>query len=385
MTIALPGPARLLTALSTAIDQHPYAVRGDIVSSARTDSDGAALWRRLGTLRGADLAEAVDALAELEVRLLVATVRTRLTDALVLGALAVLIERRRPDGWAALAWETYLVTDGHAEFRHPAAEYVRTEAGTRPAWLHLVRGARPSDVALALYRAQAAGLEPWAAAPAVALDRWSPLVRRVQTALLAAGGLAQLARRETPATIERWVQTVVPADAREDWYRAYLEETRNERRPATHAVLQAILERFGAPSVDRPFWATVSDEARRAFELWLIDARLTELLGEGERVDFWRRFLPHVKRAWRNSDGEVVFLDIGGACAVQFVESGTATYLFPQDAFRRIARGRASDVRISVYRNSARATGWYDHRGYSWQGKAAGVVQYVLKKVTDGQ
>jgi hypothetical protein len=340
--------------------------------------DAASLWERLVPLHGPALADAVDALHGIEVRILLATARPRLGSATALEVLATVLERRQPDDAGALAWEAYLLSDGHPAFQHVAQGYVRQRAREYPAWDHLVRRGPPSEAALALYHAQQHGFERWSAAPDVALDRWPEFTRRLQAAILAPGTLARLDRREPSAAIAQWAQVAVRAGDRETWYAAFVEETRTNPRPLDHAVLSAVLERFGEPAAGRPFWSGISEAARTAFGLWIMNGRLTHLLGEGERVQFWRRFLAQIKRPYKNRDGQVVFIDLDGAIAVQFVHTGTATYIFPSSAFRHVSRGSDSEVRRSVYDNSHRSLASYEHRGHSWRWSAEAAVRRVL-------
>jgi len=383
VSVALPGPTRLAVAVTAAVQAHPYASSGTVVPSARLDIDAAALWLRLSSLDDHALGRAVDALHEFELRILLATARSRLSVARTADVLARLLERRCPSGAAALAWDAYLLTDGREALRPLASAHVREQGQLRRSWPALLGDGGPIRAACALYRSQRDVFARWIALPAVALEPWPEFVRRVQAVLLAPGDLARLDRHEVPVVVAQWVMSALPAGDRETWYAAFLEETRSNRRPPDHAVLDAILDRFGDPASGRPFWDGLSVAARAAFTAWLMDRRLTQLLGEGDRIEFWRRFLPHIDRATPNRDRQVVLIKLGGVVAIQFVNAGTATYLFREAAVRGLARYYEVDLQREVRNNAHRSLGSYEHRGYrdTWQRQADAVVRRVLAEV----
>lgn len=381
MTVMLPGPSRLAAAVAAAVEVHPYAARGALELSSRVEMDASQMWTQLLSLSGGELDAAIEALHILQVRVLIATARPRIGIAGVLTVLARLLDKHRPENVEALAWDVFLESDGHPAFRALSAEHARVHAAEHPLWPHMVQKVRPSEVVLVRYHQQPQPFDQWIASREVALEGHQSFVRTLVRTLLSPGELVRLDQRENSRAIQNWVQRAIPLEGQETWYRAFLEETVRAKRPVDHAVLRAILERFGEPANARPFWDAISEEARRSFELWFTNARLTQLLGEGERVDFWRRFLPQIRRPFHNSDRKVVFIDLGVATAVQFVESGTATYLFRPDVFRRIYRGVEADVRRSVYDNAHKASGSYEHRGYAWRYRAESTVRQVLTEL----
>jgi len=383
VTFSLPGPARLSTALTAVMKAHPYAANGSITPSNRLQTDAAFLWERLTGFRGNERDEAVDALHSLELRILLATARTRLDDPNALAVLATVMDRRRPEGATALAWDIYLVTDGHGNFRSLALAHARESAATQPCWVKLVSDRPPSEIALDLYHTQQQPFALFLGEEGLQLDQWPEFVRCVQRALLTPGKLSRLDRRESSEAIERCVQIAIPAGERESWYQTFLEETQSHRKALDHAVLLSVLHRFDEPAKGRPFWNGVSNSSRKAFDAWLMDCSLTKFMGEGERVDFWRKFLHSMKKAWTTKDRGVVFIDMDVAVAVQFVSTGTATYLFPRDAFKYVSRGAENEVRKSVHGNRQRSVASYEHRGNNWQWGAEAEVRRILAGQAD--
>lgn len=383
MTTALPKPIRLQAALAAVIEAHPYTSRGELTPSARLDSDAVMLWSRLAHADHDRLDQLIDALTSLEVRILVASARSRMRNDRTPKIFAKVLERFRPENFLSLAWDAFLLTDGHPAFRAKAQEFADLHTATRPQWQRLAVGVKPTDAAVSLYETQPEPFEKWIESSALQLNRWPDLVRGIRIALLNSEGVARLDRREPSQSVERWVQTVIAANEREAWYAMFLHQTARNKRSPKHAVLESILARFNEPENGGMFWQIVSDTGRAAFKLWLMESRLTQLLGEGERVDFWRRFLPQIAKVWANKEKRVVFIDLGSAIAVQFIDAGTATYLFDRPNFKRVSRGIEKEVKKSVYGNASKSLGSYEHRGNSWQFSAESRVRQMLASVSD--
>jgi hypothetical protein len=392
----LPEPVALTEALKAVVAAHPYSASGELdLGSARAAADAEALWNRLMAFPPARREHAVRDLRPFECRLLAATARPRLMDNTARAVLALAVAHHPLPDAAALAWEAWLVGDGTEQaFRSAAGPLVAAAGTARRTWSLLLEGERPSDVAVALWRGQPAGLDDWAATPAVSLQRYPVFLNHVRRRLLEPGNLGVLDAREQSMVIAQWVALVVPAAERDAWYAVFLSETyrahaasaRGKRWPAAHAVCEAVLDRAGVPADGKPFWATVSPPAWEAFSLWLKDRELTAHLGgENDRVAFWRRYLVPMRRMETNSDGSVAFLHFDGWVAVQFVTSGRATFLFRELS----ARGwrRWSDVDLYNHVLHLRRSGHpsfldsYEHRGFSetWQRTATGIVNAVLQ------
>jgi hypothetical protein len=120
----------------------------------------------------------------------------------------------------------------------------------------------------------------------------------------------------------------------------------------------------------------VPDEVQRAFTDWLKNIELTRLMGEGERVAFWRRFLTSIEKSYASRDKGAVFVCFEKWFAVQFVLSGHATYFFEK---RHLYTMRTLD-KHSLYRVVLQRTsiGSYTHQGSSWSWRAESEVRRVM-------
>jgi hypothetical protein len=377
------APTRLHAALERAREQHPYAASGTITDSHRTAADAAALWTRLSPLAGRALDDAVRSLGGLEVRLLVFTARARLAQPECRRALAAVLAAHHPANADRIAWEAFLLEDGSRTFAPFAAPFAAGQP-SRERWLRLLDSPIPSELAATWYLDQRAGLEAWAASPEIGLARHPEFLRLVQRRLLGPDRIVATSRKEGSATIDQWAATEIPAGERKAWYRGYLEATYRPRWAVGNDVLATIIERFGEPSAERPFWTTVPAHVLDAVRLWLKDVQLTRLLGEGERVEFWRRFLVQMVRSVATQDGEAVLLVFDNWFAVQFVRWGHATYMFPSSMLRGFRYHRGNELYKLVLARKGSRLGRYEHRGYDWQSGAEYMVRAVMARADGG-
>jgi len=399
-----PEPTSLASAVSRVRQKHPYAGSGEItLDASRVAEDAEALWRRLTTLAGSARERAVSKLAPHEYRLLAATARSRLTDRSARNVLSLVLDLCSLPGSASLAWEAFLIGDGDQERLREIANPVLSTAGAaQEAWTRLLRVPSPIAMVIKTWQEPPRRLIPrerqrlfdeWVAQPNIGLDRYPSFLDMVRRRLLDGEHLCLLDQREKSATIVNWVATLIPTKDRPGWYLTFLTETcpgqaRNggrERWPAAHKVCETIYQSMGAPEDGGPFWESASDDVVQSFELWLKDRQLTELLGgENDRVAFWRRYLIPMRRMERTRDRAVAFLYFDGWTAIQFVNSGHATFLFREKAVRGWVRMQEADVYSSAlsYRGRDECLGSYEHRGYTstWQRSASREVENVFEQ-----
>lgn len=364
------------------MEKHPYPARGELTLTPRVEADAAALWAELLGLERQDphrLDDRILHLGTLELRILVASARQRLGDASHLRVLSRVIALRKPPGSGALAFAAWLLTDGDAGVREPAARFV-AEGSVPVLWTRLVEARKPSEVIVEAYLEQDLPFDAWVERKDIGLSRFPECGRLVRLRLMTPPLLGRVDDREQSAALEKWANTAVPAPDREAWYQTYLESTRSKKQPLRHAVLESILQQFGEPREARAFWKVLSPQAVASFEIWLRDRQLTSLLGEGERVMFWRWFLADMTGCVANSDGSVVFILFPTWFAAQFKFTGTATYMYPKQEFLvRMRRQTESAIRNQVLLYRDHAVGRYTHMAHSWQDQAADEVRRVLR------
>lgn len=398
----LPSPSALQRAVEAVCRAHPYGVSGEVdAESPRAAADADVLWNRLVGLPAPEREFAVRGLRSFECRLLAATARPRLEWAEYRSVLALAMAHHALPDAAALAWEAWLAGDGGERgFCGVALPRVASAAAARDFWRSLLAASRPSDPVIALWRRQHLPLDKLVATAAVGLQQYERFVNAVRRRLLAPGNLSTLDAQEMSATIVDWVATLVPVPEQNEWYAAFLDETYGAQREASprrgwtasHSVLVIILQRSGDPANGGPFWQLVSEPVRDAFSLWLKDRELTENLGDdNDRVRFWRRYLVPMRRSELNRDGTVALLHFDRWVAVQFVNSGRATFLFRETAARGWHRLPDADLYDRMLRLRRQVDpsflDSYEHRGYSetWQSAAGDVVNRVIRRLNQAR
>lgn len=386
----LPGPAATGAALARVLERHPYSSSGLIADVPRVTADVQALWSELLGLRGPARTERVIRLTRHEVRLLMHSAVSRLKVEGAVGLLAEVLAAHQPEGSGKLAWLLFLLTEGRQELVSLARPYAgREHAAARLHGMLLDTGA-PSTRALRIMREARRGesLEAWLAHPHVALAEYPEFVGALKRRMLEPAEVAETNRREASVNIARWAVEAIPAADLADWYRGFLEATcQGPRWPNNHVVIEAIVAAYKEPTAGSPFWTRVSPGAREAVSLWAMDRHLTELLGEGERVAFWRRFLVEVRGARFNVDKCVVLIAFEGWVAVQFKFTGTATYLLRAKVGLGLSgkdeQAIAKYVRDRRDQPSRGYLGRYEHRGYYWEGEAERQVRLVMRTLAD--
>lgn len=379
MTLALPRPALSAAALTRAIEQHPYPATGEITVSRRVETDAQALWEELIRLDNTAREQRLARLTEFELRILVATVRTRIERDGVAEILAAAVEHRQVAGAMRAAWDCYLLSDGAPALRAIALQYAAGEPNAAKL-AELLRRDPPSAAAADGYLRQGRPFVEWLAAFGPAVSSLLQFDHAVRRRLLSFEWVGTLDSREGGKTLDAWASLVIPATKRPEWYTEFLGATFRRGWPPKHPVLESILTSFREPSAGNSFWARLDAYVISAFELWIKDGKLAEILGEGERLQFWRRFLPDVVDIKPSRDRQVAFLRFDGWFAVQFREMGTATYMFPDKYFNRIVAPRNwDDIRAQVLRHQHLALARYAHHGFSWSITAETTVREVLE------
>lgn len=153
-----------------------------------------------------------------------------------------------------------------------------------------------------------------------------------------------------------------------------------------------IYQSMQPPGNGSPFWDAASADVIWAFQLWLKNGLLTTFLGgENDRVQFWRRYLISIRKIERTRDEAVVFLHFDGWTAVQFVNTGRATFLFREQLVRGWFRKPEPEVYKLALGYRAKASpfflGSYQHRGQTvtWQYFASEIVSDVQAQLNGGK
>lgn len=378
--MSFAAPTMVAAALKRVQQEHPIPLQGEIFECARADHDAAALWNRLCAFRDERLDRALLTLEPIEERLLLYGAPPRLLDQGCVAVLARLFTHRQPSGRGLLAWEALVISNGDAAFRTSALEYARNRS-TPPGWAAFAEAAQPLDLMLRSITASRVPLDQWLNRPENALSARPILVRFLKRKLLVPPYLSDSCQRETPNTLAEWANAVLLDDERRQWYTDFLLTTSGSGWDANHRVLEDICNRYGIPTQARPFWDELPLKVVEAVNLWLKDRELTDSLGVGDRLRFWRRFLPWIEKSFRSRSGDAVFICLDNWFAVQYREMGRATYMFENKhliVLRRLDEPALYN-RILRYHRAGWSIGRYEHRGLSWEFDAQREVMRVLK------
>ncbi|MDY0375318.1 MAG: hypothetical protein RBQ72_06260 [Desulfobacterium sp.] len=120
-------------------------------------------------------------------------------------------------------------------------------------------------------------------------------------------------------------------------YLNVLERKANWKTP----ILEWIENRFDVPTLDRentsletPFWRKVDPGAKEEFARWVMEKRIEKFF-EGERADFWKKFLREGKvirvREILQEDGFMI--DFNKFGVIEFKQVGNAAYIYPKTEF----------------------------------------------------
>jgi hypothetical protein len=280
----------------------------------------------------------------------------------------------------ALLWESFLIQPEDEELRRLSCEIASRDRP--PFWRELALADVPAERVADAFLLQRTNFESWFASEGVQLAAYTRFARLVQRLLVEPPLLSSSDRRIDAATIDQWASTAIPADDRVSWQKRYLEATCGNPRSPDHAVLDRIVKEHRLPESKQRFWEGVSAAAIVDVERWFKDQQLTDLLGEGERVRFWRAFLPYIASLVASRDRQVVFVVFDKWFAAQFVNSGVATYLFPRSLLSTLRRhGQWPRIARHVLDLRSRRLGRYAQMGDFWQCGAQREVRRVMLEV----
>jgi hypothetical protein len=375
----LRPPERVRAVLEAIREAHPYTLTGRIARSERSNRDSEALWERMRKLPDAQLGPAIESLRDHEVSLLAYGALPRIGDSECLTIFERLCALRRSKQGSKAAWAALLVTNGSAAFRELARVYVERQR-TAEKWSVLLQSERPLDVMADLYFRSDQRLERWMNRDDVRLADFRPVKRAIIRALLSPRTVVAVIAREGIETFDEWLELLFVDSERIAWFRTYLVETDSTRWKVTDPILRRIERRFGPPSRQHEFWATVSDGTRIDFENWLKNVELTALLQEGERVTFWRIFLSSITRSIASRDRKAIFICFEKWFAVQFIDAGRATYMFETRYLSAMRRLDASSLYRRVLDHSQKRLGRYEQRGSRWQWYAEAEVRQLINR-----
>jgi hypothetical protein len=376
----LHAPNRVLKALDSVLEKHPYSASGRIAKSGRADQDSARVWDRLLALPRVELESAMKALEKREERLLLYSASGRLSDAPSREVLGYLYRVRRPSTHDAIAWWALLVSNGATDFREAAVRFASGPTA-RSMWPQWARSVRPIDDVVNHYRWTKTPFDVWLQSRDVGLESRSDIGILLKRVLLEPGKLADTCSREREHTILEWCESVFSSSGRQEWLAAYLRETFRRGWSTQSLILTTIVHRYGEPSDGRPFWESISSEAAAAVGVWLKDRELTARLGEGEhgeRVAFWRKFLPLAKHLIVSRCETAVFICFDNWFAVQFVHMGHATYMFER-SYLTVMRARQRNALYQAVLSTPPLDS-YEHRGRFWASTAEAVVRRVARR-----
>jgi hypothetical protein len=380
-------------AIDRAIDAHPFGMAGGWqVDSAAARQRAERLWAALCALRDGKRLTVIRALDTSEVRLLAYTARARFEQPECLEVLASLIQERDVVDASALSFEAFLYTDGSPSFRTGALAFARMHSTASALFVDIAQSESADSAVAAKYMAQSNAFGDWVASHSVGLSRYSAFLLRVQQNLLREiNSAARVEQIERQDVVEYWLtlttqahRTVADTAYIIGAHQVHLARSqRLQPWPVRHAALESLLKRQGQPNDSSQFWSSLPAAVRRSVELWLLERQLASFIGEGDRLDFWRQFLPYMQSARENRDKQVVFIRFEEWTAIQFKNTGTATYLYTLAQSRGWDRYREQELQGLVRRHADKALGSYMHRGHveHWQSRAAHEVRTVLGRM----
>lgn len=161
-------------------------------------------------------------------------------------------------------------------------------------------------------------------------------------------------------------------------------------------ILDFIYQRYGLPKDEENtgkavsmFWSMVNDHAKQEFRKWAI-LKQVETFFEGERADFWRRFVKSSKvvDVQQILEGSGFMLDFGKFGVIEFKDKGNASYIYPVTVFQEYwsgAKFRANNPThfkdITKTLVSAVRPSWkgriLHHRG--WQDTAENIIRNLMR------
>ena len=124
-------------------------------------------------------------------------------------------------------------------------------------------------------------------------------------------------------------------------------------------ILNFIADKYNLPisinsglDVDTLFWKKVNKRVKEEFNTWYLSKQIEEFF-EGERADFWKKYVPRnaVKRLNMILNGEGFLIDFGVIGVVEFKNIGNAAYIYPRNTFAGYWRRSEYSDRSDDFKN----------------------------------
>jgi len=159
-------------------------------------------------------------------------------------------------------------------------------------------------------------------------------------------------------------------------------------------ILRFIEKKYGEPSdpdkneIETPFWKNVKPEPKKEFRTWIMLQRIQEFF-EGERADFWRRYVveKRVTRVKKILDGDGFMIDFGPFGVVEFKNLGNAAYIYPANAFGTYWRRADRESYVSRFKDKEKTISNRHYRGWDgriihregWQSETSSKIKTLMK------
>ncbi len=219
-------------------------------------------------------------------------------------------------------------------------------------------------------------------------------LHRAAWCVLLKKGSAKLISRENPKRLMEVFEDPRNAADSQKFGQHYL-KVLQKREKWEKPILEWIEKKFDVPtqdeekpSIETPFWRQVDAAAKKEFALWVMEKRIEKFF-EGERADFWKRFLREGKvirvREILQEDGFMIDFDRFGA--IEFKKVGNAAYIYPRSVFRSYWNRAQKYFHPGAFKdknNTVRSAffpswdGRIIHNGY-WQEETARKIQQLLR------
>lgn len=236
-------------------------------------------------------------------------------------------------------------------------------------------------------------LDPYLEENHISLD--DGLHRAVWRVLLKKGS-PKLISRETPKRLMEVFEDPRNAADSQEFGQHYLNVLQKRPNWAT-PVLEWIEKRFGSSKfvreenerIETPFWRQVDIGPKKEFALWIMEQRIEQFF-EGERADFWKRFLQAGKviRVQEILQGDGFMIDFDRFGVIEFKQVGNAAYVYSQSVFNDYWRRSQRYYHPSEFKDTDRTIrdaslaswdGRILHPRNSWQESAAHKIHHLLR------
>ena len=374
------------TRLDLALDRvrraHPFAASGYIHKCPEVLESGRRLLGPLLQLEGVALETAMSQFTLNQARLIVLAVSGQLDDVRTTRVLVELVKQHPSAVEPRLAFEAFVLAGGPSGLRACAQRWVVEAMGRVSPWPAAMAAGIPLHLMRDAYIEES---KPWATSDWKRAFEHTPFPRietQLFRSLLCPPVLRVIAQREQGAMLKEWASRCFVVSERDQWLATFLEETWPDGWARSHAILEEIHGRFGVPG-QHSFWTPLAPDACRSYLRWLVDHDLTRMLGEGDRVQFWRRFMGDgMEVPIRAGGGEAVLIVFKRFVAVQFIETGKATYLVDRTQLTALRRLGSFDLYPYVLKlnRDGKTRQRYEHRGQFWQIRAEGIVRALLRE-----